>query len=105
MIFANGLSQRLFPARAVDRWRRVVGGEVVSMLPFEPVRRTDIVRRRQRWRSLQSDLDPQCLVFIDEIWIKTNMAPLRGWGLNGKRLRGFALHVHRRTLTNLRERT
>ncbi|CAH2397092.1 hypothetical protein MES4922_180154 [Mesorhizobium ventifaucium] len=33
---------------------------------------------------------PQRLVFIDETWIKTNMAPLRGWGPKGKRLRGFA---------------
>jgi len=29
------------------------------------------------------------LVFIDETWIKTNMAPLRGWGPKGKRLRSF----------------
>jgi hypothetical protein len=28
-------------------------------------------------------------VFIDETWIKTNMAPLRGWGQKGKRLRGL----------------
>lgn len=30
----------------------------------------------------------QCLVFIDETWIKTNMAPLRGWGPKDQRLRG-----------------
>ena len=29
------------------------------------------------------------------------MAPLRGWGLKGKRLRGFAPHGHWRTLTFL----
>lgn len=40
-------------------------------------------------------------MFIDETWIKTNMAPLRGWGLKGKRLRGFAPHGHWRTLTFL----
>jgi transposase len=28
------------------------------------------------------------LVFIDETWTKTNMAPLRGWALRGKRLPG-----------------
>lgn len=39
--------------------------------------------------------------FIDETWIKTNMAPLRGWGPCGKRLRGFAPHGHWRTLTFL----
>jgi hypothetical protein len=25
------------------------------------------------------------MVFIDETWIKTNMAPLRGWGPSGQR--------------------
>lgn len=33
--------------------------------------------------------------------IKTNMAPLRGWGPKGKRLRGFAPHGHWRTMTFL----
>ena len=44
---------------------------------------------------------PRRLVFIDETWIKTNMAPLRGWGPKGERLRGFAPHGHWRTLTFL----
>jgi transposase len=38
-------------------------------------------------------------VFIDETWIKTNMAPIRGWGPKGKRVRGYAPHGHWRTLT------
>ncbi|MGV0879939.1 IS630 family transposase, partial [Martelella sp. FLE1502] len=63
--------------------------------------RADIARRRQRWQTLQAGLDPGWLVFIDETWIKTNMAPLRGWGKRGKRLRGFAPHGHWRTLTFL----
>ncbi len=61
--------------------------------------RADIARRRQRWRSFQTSLDPRKLVFIDETWIKTNMAPLYGWGAKGKRLRGLAPHGHWRTLT------
>ena len=44
-------------------------------------------------------LDPHKLVFIDETWIKTNMAPLRGWGKKGKRLLGFAPHGHWNTMT------
>jgi transposase len=40
-------------------------------------------------------------VFIDETWIKTNMAPLRGWGQKGRRLRGLAPQGHWRTLTFL----
>jgi transposase len=63
--------------------------------------RADIARRRQRWRAWQTGLDPQRLVFIDETWIKTNMAPLRGWGPKGKRLRSYAPHGHWRTLTFL----
>jgi transposase len=63
--------------------------------------RSDIARRRRRWRSWQASLDPRRLVFIDETWIKTSMAPLRGWGPKGARLRGFAPHGHWRTLTFL----
>jgi transposase len=63
--------------------------------------RADVVRRRQRWRSWQRHLDPTRLVFIDETWIKTNMAPLRGWGPAGKRLRAYAPHGHWHTLTFL----
>ena len=63
--------------------------------------RSDVARRRKRWRSWQAGLDPRRLVFIDETWIKTNMAPLRGWGPKGDRLRGFAPHGRWRTLTFL----
>ena len=63
--------------------------------------RSDIARRRRRWRSWQASLDPRRLVFIDETWIKTSMAPLRGWGPKRARVRGFAPHGHWRTLTFL----
>ena len=39
------------------------------------------------------------LVFIDETWIKTNMAPLRGWGPRGRRLRAYTPFGHWKTLT------
>ena len=35
-------------------------------------------------------LDPGRLAFIDETYIKTNMAPIRGWSLQRKRIIGFA---------------
>lgn len=63
--------------------------------------RGDVARRRRRWRSWQASLGPQRLFFIDETWIKTSMAPLRGWGPKGERVRGFAPHGHWRTLTFL----
>jgi len=40
-------------------------------------------------------------VFIDETWIKTNMAPIRGWGPKGERLVGFAPDGRWHTLTFL----
>ena len=48
--------------------------------------RPDIARRRVQWTTRQSQIDPERLVFIDETWTKTNMAPLRGWARRGKRL-------------------
>jgi hypothetical protein len=53
----------------------------------------------ERWRGAIGHLDPERLVFIDEIWIKTNMAPIRGWGTRGERLKGFAPDGRWRTLT------
>ncbi len=46
-------------------------------------------------------IDPARLVFIDETWTKTNMAPLRGWGVKGERLQAFVPHGHWKTLTFL----
>jgi len=60
-----------------------------------------VVRRRKRWKSLQRRLDPDRLVFIDETWVKTNMAPLRGWGPCGQRLPGRAPFGHWNTSTFL----
>jgi transposase len=44
-------------------------------------------------------MDAARLVFIDETWVKTNMAPIRGWCRRGQRLIGKAPHGHWRTLT------
>ena len=63
--------------------------------------RADMARRRRRWRSWQGRFDPRRLVLIDETWIKTNMAPLRGWGPRGECLRGFAPQGRWRTQTFL----
>ncbi len=41
------------------------------------------------------------MVFIDETWTKTNMAPLRGWGTKGKRHVARVPHGHWKTLTFL----
>ena len=63
--------------------------------------RPDVARRRMQWKKYQGRIDPARLVFIDETWTKTNMAPLRGWGVRGARLKGKAPHGHWRTQTFL----
>lgn len=61
--------------------------------------RPDIARKRIRWKTHQRRIDPKRLVFIDETWVKTNMAPLRGWGPRGQRLEARVPHGHWKTLT------
>ena len=63
--------------------------------------RAAVARKRARWQALKRHLDPDRLVFVDETWIKTNMAPLRGWAQRGQRLKGYAPHGHWRTMTFL----
>ena len=57
--------------------------------------------RRAQWIKYQNRVDPTCLVFIDETWTKTNMAPLRGWGPRGVRLVAKVPHGHWTTTTFL----
>jgi transposase len=61
--------------------------------------RPDIARRRKRWQGFQKQFTASRLVFIDETWVKTNMAPLRGWAKRGERLLGRAPHGHWKTMT------
>src|SRR5215510_2120118 len=51
--------------------------------------------------AYQNRIDPARLVFIDETWTKTNMAPLRGWAPCGQRLPGKAPHGRWKTMTFL----
>ena len=55
--------------------------------------RPDVARKRERWKARQGSIDPKRLVFIDETWAKTNMAPLRGWAARGQRLIGRAVRT------------
>jgi len=56
---------------------------------------------RARWKKYQGRLDPKRLVFIDETWAKTNMAPIRGWALRGRRLVSRVPYGHWKTMTFL----
>lgn len=58
-------------------------------------------RRRVQWKKYRPGIAPERLVFIDETWAKTNMAPLRGWAPRGQRLKAKVPHGKWRTLTFL----
>lgn len=58
-----------------------------------------MARRRAQWTKYQGRVAPERLVFIDETWTKTNMAPLRGWALRGSRLIGKVPHRRWKTMT------
>jgi transposase len=63
--------------------------------------RPDVARRRGQWIKYQNRIAPERLVFIDETWTKTNMAPLRGWAPRGMRLTAKVPHGHWKTTTFL----
>jgi len=60
-----------------------------------------VARRRAQWLRYRPRIDPSRLVFIDETWTKTNMAPLRGWAPRGERLKAKVPHRRWKTMTFL----
>ena len=56
--------------------------------------RPDVHKQREEWFEGQLDLDPAKLVFIDETWASTNMAPRYGWAPKRERLRVGIPHGH-----------
>jgi transposase len=65
----------------------------------EEQERPDVLIRREAWFERQTDLDPACLVFIDESWAGTNMARRYGRCRRGERLRMSIPHGHWKTTT------
>jgi len=63
--------------------------------------RPDVARRRAQWLRYRPRIDPSRLVFIDETWTKTDMAPLRGWAPRGARLKAKVPHRRWKTMTFL----
>jgi transposase len=61
--------------------------------------RPDVARRRAQWTKYRDRVAPERLVFIDETWTKTNMAPLRGWAPRGRRLLAKVPHGRWKTTT------
>ena len=60
--------------------------------------RPDVARRRAQWTKYRQRIDPSRLVFIDETWTKTNMAPLRGWAPQGQRIKAKVPHGRWQTM-------
>ncbi len=69
-----------------------------SVLPAEQLR-PKVARRREQWKKYQARPDLARLVFVDETWAKTNMAPLRGWAPVGQRLHAKVPYGHWKTMT------
>jgi hypothetical protein len=63
--------------------------------------RPDVARRRAQWTKYRGRIDLSRLVFIDETWTKTNMAPLRGWAPLGQRIKAKVPHGRWKTMTFL----
>src|SRR6201986_2371727 len=63
--------------------------------------RPDGARRRAQWIKYQDRIEPERLVFIDETWTRTDMAPLRGWAPCGQRLPTKGPHGRWKTMTFL----
>ena len=63
--------------------------------------RRDVARQRVQWIKYQNRIDPERLIFIDETWTRTNMAPLRGWSPRGHRLTSKVPHGRWKTMTLL----
>src|ERR1700722_4215050 len=63
--------------------------------------RPDVARRRAHWTKYRKRIASSRLVFIDETWTKTNMAPLRGWAPRGQRIKAKVPHGRWQTMTFL----
>ena len=63
--------------------------------------RPEVAQRRAKWVKYPNKIEPERLVFIDETWTRTNMAPLRGWAPLGMRLKAKVPHGHWKTATFL----
>src|ERR1700722_10662621 len=63
--------------------------------------RPDVARRRAQWTKYQDRVEPERLVFIDETWTRTDMAPLRGGAVRGHRLTAKVHHGRRKAMNFL----
>jgi hypothetical protein len=69
-------------------WRFFAKEKITFKKIFYPAEqdRPEIAAERTRWRERQKLLDAKRLVFIDETWAKTNLAPMHRRCRRGERL-------------------
>jgi len=86
---APDLTVRALRSELIERGTKVSYGAVWLFLTAEGLtfkkilhateqERSDVARKRARWKRLQGRADPKRLVFIDETWAKTNMTRTHG---------------------------
>jgi transposase len=71
------------------------------MLRAQEQDRAENLWLRQRWWELVGEVDPACLVFLDESGVTTEMTRRYGWGPRSERVREAVPAGHWRTLTVL----
>jgi hypothetical protein len=71
-----------------------------SVLPVERLCPA-VAWRLAQWKEYQGRLDPARLLFPDETWVKTIIAPLRDWASIGERLHAKLPYDHWCTMTFL----
>jgi hypothetical protein len=94
---ANGGSRFVTGRSGASRTARARASKK-TVLPAEQLR-LKLARHRARWKAHQGKGDQSRRVFLDETWIKTHRAPLRGWGPRRKRLVAHVPHGHWKTMT------
>lgn len=62
-------------------------------------KRSDIAHERERWAQVQATPASERLIFLDETWATTNMAPTWGRSPKGERCLGCAPGGHWKTTT------
>lgn len=87
--------------RCIVTWRRLGLTRKKKTLHASEQERPDVAAARAAWREAQPHLNPARLVFIDETWIKTNMARAYGRAPRGQRLVASVPHGHWTTSTFL----
>ena len=109
---APDLTVRALRSELIERGTKVSYGAVWLFLTAEGLtfkkilhateqERSDVARKRARWKRLQGRADPKRLVFIDETWAKTNMTRTHGRAPRGQRLLARVPHGNWTTMTFL----